>query len=118
MQTISLFVSSPGDVREERQIVGSIVERVQARYWNFVRIEPVMWEKEPLRATAHFNEELRIAIFSSAFCGRVWARLCPHSSIVPMARALTRELNGKSKRQPMPSKNEETKTGKKPNRTS
>jgi hypothetical protein len=58
MQTLTLFVSSPGDVRDERQAVGRIVERLQARYWNFIRLEPVLWEKEPLRATAHFNEEL------------------------------------------------------------
>ena len=35
MQTLTLFVSSPGDVRDERQAVGRIVERLQARYWNF-----------------------------------------------------------------------------------
>ncbi len=75
MQTISLFVSSPGDVREERQIVGSIVERVQARYWNFVRIDPVMWEKEPLRATAHFNEELVKPSDCDLFIGILWSRL-------------------------------------------
>lgn len=75
MQTISLFVSSPGDVREERQVVGGIVERVQARYWNFVRIEPVMWEKEPLRATAHFNEELVKPSDCDLFIGILWSRL-------------------------------------------
>lgn len=75
MQTVTLFVSSPGDVREERQVVGSIVERVQARYWNFVRIEPVMWEKEPLRATAHFNEELVKPSDCDLFIGILWSRL-------------------------------------------
>jgi len=57
MQTLTLYVSSPGDVRDERQAVGRIVERLQARYWNHVRLELVPGEKEPLGATAHFPEE-------------------------------------------------------------
>ncbi len=75
MQTLTLFVSSPGDVRDERQAVGRIVERLQARYWNFVRIEPVLWEKEPLRATAHFNEELIRPSDCDLFVCILWSRL-------------------------------------------
>jgi hypothetical protein len=75
MQTLTLFVSSPGDVRDERQVVGRVVERIQARYWNFVRIEPVLWEKEPLRATAHFNEELIRPSDCDLFVCILWSRL-------------------------------------------
>lgn len=75
MQTLTLFVSSPGDVRDERQAVGRIVERLQARYWNFVRLEPVLWEKEPLRATAHFNEELIRPSDCDLFVCVLWSRL-------------------------------------------
>ncbi len=75
MQTLTLFVSSPGDVRDERQAVGRIVERLQARYWNFIRLEPVLWEKEPLRATAHFNEELIRPSECDLFVCILWSRL-------------------------------------------
>jgi len=75
MQTLTLFVSSPGDVRDERQAVGRIVERLQARYWNFIRLEPVLWEKEPLRATAHFNEELIRPSDCDLFVCILWSRL-------------------------------------------
>ena len=75
MQVLTLFVSSPGDVRDERQAVGRIVERLQARYWNFIRLEPVLWEKEPLRATAHFNEELIRPSDCDLFVGILWSRL-------------------------------------------
>lgn len=75
MQTLTLFVSSPGDVRDERQAVGRIVERLQARYWNFLRLEPVLWEKEPLRATAHFNEELIRPSDCDLFVCVLWSRL-------------------------------------------
>ena len=74
MQTLTLFVSSPGDVRDERQAVGRIVERLQARYWNFIRLEPVLWEKEPLRATAHFNEELIRPSDCDLFVCVLWSR--------------------------------------------
>lgn len=75
MQTLTLFVSSPGDVRDERQVVGRVVERIQARYWNFIRLEPVLWEKEPLRATAHFNEELIRPSDCDLFLCVLWSRL-------------------------------------------
>lgn len=75
MQTLTLFVSSPGDVRDERQAVGRIVERLQARYWNLIRLEPVLWEKEPLRATAHFNEELIRPSDCDLFVCVLWSRL-------------------------------------------
>lgn len=75
MQVLTLFVSSPGDVRDERQAVGRIVERLQARYWNFIRLEPVLWEKEPLRATAHFNEELIRPSDCDLFVCILWSRL-------------------------------------------
>ena len=75
MQTLTLFVSSPGDVRDERQSVGRVVERLQARYWNFIRLEPVLWEKEPLRATAHFNEELIRPSDCDLFVCILWSRL-------------------------------------------
>ena len=58
MQILTLFVSSPGDVRDERQAVGKIVEKLQVRYRNVIRLEPVLREEEPLPATARSNEEL------------------------------------------------------------
>ncbi len=56
-------------------MLGAIIERVQSRYWNFVRLEPVLWEKEPLRATAHFNEELIHPGDCEIFVCVLWSRL-------------------------------------------
>ena len=39
MQTLTLFVSSTGDVRDERLAVGAVVEKWQARYHESVRLE-------------------------------------------------------------------------------
>jgi len=38
MTTLTIFVSSPGDVQNERAIVGKVVERLQARFWSFIRL--------------------------------------------------------------------------------
>jgi len=60
MTTLTIFVSSPGDVQNERAIVGKVVERLQARFWSFIRLELILWEKKALRATAHFNDVLAL----------------------------------------------------------
>ncbi len=75
MKTLTLFVSSPGDVRTERQIVGKVIEKLQARYWNFIRLEPVLWEKEPLRATGTFQKEIVRPSSCELVVGILWNRL-------------------------------------------
>jgi len=52
MQTFTLFVSTPGDVRDEHRALGGVVERLQARYWNLVRIQMRSVETELPGATA------------------------------------------------------------------
>ena len=52
MQTLTLFVSTPGDVHDELRALGGIVERLQARYWNVVRIELRSTETTPPGTTA------------------------------------------------------------------
>jgi len=75
MTTLTIFVSSPGDVQNERTIVGKVVERLQARFWSFVRLELILWEKKALRATAHFNEELTKPSDCDIVLGVLWNRL-------------------------------------------
>ena len=75
MKSLTLFVSSPGDVRAERQIVGKVIDRLQARYWNFIRLEPVLWEREPLRATGTFQKEIVRPSSCDVVVGILWNRL-------------------------------------------
>ncbi|MEQ1839613.1 MAG: AAA family ATPase, partial [Verrucomicrobiales bacterium] len=58
MQTLRIFISSPGDVRDERQIAGRVIERLQGKYWSFVRFDDVFWEERAVRSTAHYQDEL------------------------------------------------------------
>ena len=75
MTTLTIFVSSPGDVQNERLIVGKVIERLQAKFWSFVRLELVLWEKKALRATAHFQEELVRPSQCDIVLGLLWHRL-------------------------------------------
>lgn len=75
MQTLRLFISSPSDVRDERQIAGKVIARLQGKYWSFVRLEDVFWERSVARATAHFQDELRNPGECDIVIGILWSRL-------------------------------------------
>src|SRR5207245_3136460 len=55
MRTIRVFVSSPGDVEEERARARRAIERVSAWFAGRAIVKPVLWEDAPLRATASFQ---------------------------------------------------------------
>lgn len=53
-KTVRIFISSPGDVAEEREKARRVIEDLQ-RFYNDVRLEAVLWEDKPLAATAPFQ---------------------------------------------------------------
>jgi tetratricopeptide (TPR) repeat protein len=58
LKTLRIFISSPGDVAEERLIARRVIGRLDAQIGDAVRLQPVFWEHEPLLATASFQEQL------------------------------------------------------------
>jgi hypothetical protein len=54
--TVRVFVSSPSDVRPERLIVERVVKRLAREFSYHFRLEAVLWEREPLLATHHFQD--------------------------------------------------------------
>ena len=75
MQTLRIFISSPGDVADERQISGKVIERLQGKYWSFVRLDDVFWEKKVIRSTAHYQDELIQPSECEIVFGILWSRL-------------------------------------------
>src|SRR3569833_2626534 len=55
---LSVFISSPGDVGQERMIASRVLERLQGEFSGYVEITPILWEHEPLRATSHFQKQI------------------------------------------------------------
>ena len=53
-----IFISSPGDVGEERELAALVMQRLQREFAGRLEISPFFWEHQPLRATASFQEEI------------------------------------------------------------
>lgn len=78
MKKIRIFISSPGDVLQERQIARRVIEDLNKTFSKFVKIEVLMWEDFPLTADSTFQdginyfleqERIDIAVFV------LWSRL-------------------------------------------
>lgn len=77
MQTVKLqlFISSPGDVAEERALTKRVIERLQGEFATRARLEPVFWEHEPLLATASFQEQIIKPSETDIVICILWSRL-------------------------------------------
>ena len=75
MQRLRIFISSPGDVGQERLIAARAVERLQGEFSHALTLEPVLWEHEPLRATAHFQDEIASPSKCDVVVCILWSRL-------------------------------------------
>ena len=53
---LRVFISSPGDVRPERRIAERVVQRLDQEFALHLDLRAVMWEREPLLASHHFQD--------------------------------------------------------------
>ncbi len=56
--TKRIFISSPGDVSQERALAFRVIKRLQRVFIQHFRLIPVFWEKLPLEAAGSFQEEI------------------------------------------------------------
>ncbi len=75
MRKLQFFISSPGDVCEERALASRVVERLQSEYMGRVALETVLWEHEPLVATATFQQQIVKPSESDVVISILWSRL-------------------------------------------
>ncbi|MBT8103202.1 MAG: ATP-binding protein, partial [Gammaproteobacteria bacterium] len=75
MKTLRFFISSPGDVIEERAIANRVIERMQSEYIGKVVLEPVLWEHEPLVATSTFQQQIVKPSDTDVMIAILWSRL-------------------------------------------
>jgi hypothetical protein len=59
-RTLRVFISSPADVRPERLRAEQIVARLDREFANRSHVEAVLWEREPLVASRHFQDPQNI----------------------------------------------------------
>lgn len=55
MKKLRIFISSPGDVQQERMIARRVISDLSRVYQDYVNLEPILWEDLPLEATSSFQ---------------------------------------------------------------
>jgi hypothetical protein len=56
MTTLRIFISSPGDVAEERAKARQVIEQLQRQNGSGLELIPVLWEDLPLQADSSSQE--------------------------------------------------------------
>jgi len=62
MPTIRIFISSPGDVIEERDLARKVVEQLRRRYAGRLELKAVLWEDLPLGADMSFQQGIDLVL--------------------------------------------------------
>ncbi len=55
---LRIFISSPGDVDDAREVAAQIVEKIAQDYASHFIIKPYLWEYEPMIASGHFQDSI------------------------------------------------------------
>jgi hypothetical protein len=64
MRIIHLFVSSPGDVSDERDRAKQVVDELRRRYAGHFDLKAVLWEELPLEADMSFQHGIDLVLSS------------------------------------------------------
>lgn len=62
VKTIRIFISSPGDVQEERERARQVIEGLRRRYAGVFHLKPVLWEELPLQPDMNFQQGIDAAL--------------------------------------------------------
>lgn len=78
MKKIRIFISSPGDVQQERNIARKVISELNSIYSKYAQIEVLMWEDFPLTSESTFQEGIDFFIKNETIDFAVfilWSRL-------------------------------------------
>jgi tetratricopeptide (TPR) repeat protein len=75
LKALRFFISSPGDVAEERLIARRVIGRLDSQFGDVMRLEAFVWEHQPLVATASFQEQLANPSEADVVVLILWSRL-------------------------------------------
>jgi hypothetical protein len=74
-RNIRIFISSPEDVRPERGIAARVIQRLAREFSYHFKIEAVLWEREPLLASDHFQDRITPPRETDIVVVLLWSRL-------------------------------------------
>ncbi|MBV8888952.1 MAG: hypothetical protein JO305_04720 [Alphaproteobacteria bacterium] len=70
-----IFISSPGDVAEERRRAAIVLARLRREFARFFEVSGVLWEYEPMLASGHFQDIIEPPSQTDIVVLIVWSRL-------------------------------------------
>ena len=62
MKTLRIFISSPGDVHDERERARQVVQGLRKRYVQYFDLKPILWEELPLQLDASFQQGIDLVL--------------------------------------------------------
>ncbi len=72
---LSVFISSPGDVAEERALAGRVFRRLGNEFGDVLSIKTILWEHEPMFAHSGFQEQIPRPSQCDLVVSILWSRL-------------------------------------------
>ena len=75
MRELKIFISSPSDVRPERLIAQRVIDRLDKEFLHHFRLRAMLWEREPLIATEHFQTMISPPAEADIMVVVIWSRL-------------------------------------------
>jgi len=74
-RVLKVFISSPGDVEEERTLAQSVIAKLNVEYQGQLFLDVYTWEHEPLFAHDTFQTQIMDPAMADIYVGIFWARL-------------------------------------------
>lgn len=73
--SLRIFLSSPGDVGDERRMAVRVMERLTGEFSAVLDIDPIVWEYEPVRASSTFQNQIPEPAKADILVCILWSRL-------------------------------------------
>src|SRR3954447_2054872 len=74
-QRLRIFISSPGDVPDERLRADLIIDKLAQDYSRYFSVESYRWEHEPMLASGHFQDAIEPPSAADVVVLILWSRL-------------------------------------------
>ena len=97
MERLRIFISSPGDVPDERLRADLVIDKLAQDYTRYFSIDSYRWEHEPMLASGHFQDAIEPPSESDIVILILWSRL---GTPLP-EKSGTREYRGLDGRAPV-----------------
>jgi len=75
VKKIKIFIASPSDVKEEREIAKTVLGRLKRRYKKYFEIEDILWENKPLSAVNPHQDEIDNPSITDIVVVILWSKL-------------------------------------------